>query len=192
MELSSPLMLIGGVLLIWLVARFGFGRRYGAPSLGGMFRREARMAEHGLGPEALRTLLDDFRTLVAGDNALRGLILAGPFASHQGRADSVITILALSADVPAYTGRSWFARWPYINRGHLVMSHQESAAPDAITHRLTLRGAPALAVIFLGANAAEPPPEAGAALTQGAIAVETGTPDARLILERWASIQKQD
>ena len=63
MGISSPLLLVGGIILIWLVARFGFGKRYGGPSLGGMFTREAAMAQHGLGPAALRTLLDDFKTM---------------------------------------------------------------------------------------------------------------------------------
>ena len=185
MSLSNPLLLVGGIILIWFVARFGFGRRYGAPSFGGMFAREARMVEHGLGPEALRTLLDDFRSLVAADNGLRGLILAGPFASHQGSARSGATVIALSTDAPAYAGRGWFARWPYINRGHLVISHAESAVSDAILHRLTLRGAPELVVMFLDIDAAEPPVEIAAALAQGAIVVETGTSDAKALLERW-------
>lgn len=190
MSLSNPLLLIGGIILIWFVARFSFGQRFGAPSIGGMFRREASMEKHGLGPTALRTMLDDFKTLVKGDNALRGLILAGPFASHQGATQADVTMIVLSNDIAAYAGRSWFARWPYINRGHLVRSHEESATPHAILHRLALRGAPALVVVFLDIAASHPPEEIADALQQGAIVAETGTPDAKIILEKWAALEK--
>lgn len=185
MDFSSGVMILAGVSVLWMVMRFGYGPKMGGASLASMFKREKAQPKPGMGAEALTTLLDDCRRMVAEDSALRGMILAGPFATRKGKADTLVTLIFLTKEVERYASKDWFARWPYIARGHLVMEHKAEQSAGMWLHHLTLRGAPPLLFAFLDHASAKPPSALRNALTQGAQALDTATPDAKAALARW-------
>ena len=185
MEMENGLYVIGAIAVLWFVARSGFGQKGRSSGLLGMFKREKALPRIGMGPEALKTLLDDLKSMEAQDACLRGLILAGPFAAKTAKADSIVTCIALCTDMERYTGRNWLARFPYIARGHLVQDFKSDAIEGGILHHLRLRGAPPLALYVVEPALAKPPAMIMARLQEGAIALATGTSDAKTALARW-------
>lgn len=185
MSLTNGLFLLLAIGLVWLVARQQLAKRTGQSGFMAMFRREAPMRLGGMGREALESLLEDTRHLVGADAALRGLVLAGPFAVKLGSTHSIVTLVLLTREIDPYLGDDWLARWPYLSRGHGVSQHRIERSEGAVRHQLTLRGAPPIDVHFVPASAETVPPALATAFREGAIAIETGTPDGRTALERW-------
>lgn len=189
---QNTVMLLVAVAGFWFFARFVVAPRRGAgPGLRAMFRRERVMPRIGLGRDAIATLLDDTREFVVDEEALRGLILAGPFAAKLAEAESLVTLILLT-DTPArFAGDDWLARWRYIRRGHDVIDHQIETHESGATHRMTLRGAPPLVMRFEHFPTLAPPVGLEAALDEGSATIEDPAGQAEKLRLSWAEQRRR-
>jgi hypothetical protein len=185
MTLETGLPIILAMAVLWFGTRMMMGKKMGGVSLGSMFQREKPLVKSGLGEAAIKTLLDDVKTFAHEERAVRGLILAGPFAEAAAAPEDEVTFVILVDNLQDYRETLWRARWPYPARGHLIRDHQIEAVEGAILHRLALRGAPPLAFHFVDASLAKAPSATAKALNRGAKPIETGTDAARPTLQRW-------
>lgn len=184
-SLDNAFLLLVAIAGFWFVARFVAGPRRGAPGLRGMFTRESPVKREGMDSAAIATLLGDARKFVAGEAALHGLILAGPFAAGTALPDSTVTLVAFGESVAAYAGPEWLARWAYPAREHAVRQHDIAATGAGFLHRLELRGAPPLVFAFLPPDAALPEAPLREALETGMRIVEDPAGRVGQVVERW-------
>ncbi len=189
--LDNSFLLLLGVAGIWFYLRFVIGPRRGGPSLRSFFRREARETVDGLGQKAIATLLADTRAFVTEEAALRGLILAGPFAARSARAGSLVTLIALSDAPQAYLGSDWLLRWAYPARGHKVLWQREEQAAGQVVQHLGLRGAPPLEIHFVTVDHAAPPENLLPALAFGTKVIDDPAGQAERLRRRWESLLRQ-
>lgn len=183
--LDNAFLLLLGAAGVWFVLRFVLGPRRGAPSLASFFRREPRESVEGLGQKAIATLLADMRSFVAGEEALRGLLLAGPFAARQAKRNSLVTFIALGPAPERFTSEDWLLRWAYPARGHKILTQESETAPGLVTHHLTLRGAPPVVVHFVAYDTPELPEPLRPAFVEGASVIEDPTGLAERLRRRW-------
>jgi hypothetical protein len=188
--LDNSFLLLLGAAAVWFVLRFILGPKRGAPSLGSFFRREPAEVVEGLGRKAIATLLEDTKAFVAGENALRGLLLAGPFATRSATITSPVTLVALCDAPESYAEPDWLMRWAYLARGHKVIQQAISREPGLVTHRLVLRGAPPVDVHFMQPDRAAPPEALEIALKSGLSVVEDPSGQAERLRRRWESLSR--
>lgn len=186
--LDNTFLLLLGAAGVWFVLRFVLGPRRGAPSLASFFRREAAESVDGLGTKAIATLLADMRGFVAGEESLRGLLLAGPFAARQGKRASLVTFIALGPAPERYAEPDWLLRWAYPARGHKILTQESETAPGLVSHHLTLRGAPPVVVHFVAYDSPELPAPLRAAFAEGASVIEDPTGLAERLRRRWETL----
>ena len=189
--LDNSFLLLLGVAGIWFFMRFVLGPKRGGPTFASFFKREERETIDGLGQKAIATLLSDTRAFVVGEAALRGLILAGPFAGLSGKMTTPVTLIALSDAPETYLGEEWLLRWAYPARGHKVLAQHEEQAPGHVIHHLSLRGAPPVEMHFIAADRAEAPPALRAALAAGASVIEDPAGQADRLRRRWESLLRR-
>jgi hypothetical protein len=172
----------------WFTVRFVIGPKRGAPRFGAMFGREKPVKLAGVGKEAIATLLQDISRFMARENAMRGLILAGPFAGNSAEAKSIVTLVAVCEDLSGYIGKEWVENWQYPARGHAIIRHEIVVDPGMITHDMTLRGAPALVIHFVRTDASSPPERFSAALEEGSQTLEDSTGVTEKLRRNWADV----
>lgn len=183
-DTDSALLILAGVAGLWFTTRFLYRPKGSSGGLGSLFRRERAEAVPGIGLEALRSLSEDLVTFAKAEIALRGVILAGPFAARQANAASDVTAILISTDLTGQDEQAYLRRWPYIRRGHDIRAHRLERVPGGLIHRLTLRGAPSIVLAFIEGDAPLPP-ALEPALKQGATFFDIGTGDAEALLSRW-------
>lgn len=189
--LDNTFLLLLGVAGVWVFLRFVVGPRRGAPSFGSLFRREAAPQMEGLGQKAIATLLADTRSFAIAEDALRGLLLAGPFAVRKARQDSLVVLVALCDAPERYSEAEWVLRWAYPARGHKVLSHKITRdEPGHVAHQLTLRGAPPVALHFVAVDRAGPPDALRAAVVEGFSLIEDPAGEAERLRRRWDSLSR--
>lgn len=150
MQNIEILFLLGGVAAIWAIMRFIIApKKGGGISLGGMFRREQSLPTLGMGREAIKTLIEDASGFVAVELTLRGLMLAGPFASKLGQPESVVSLVFFADDLSLYQDREWLGRWGYPAKDHRVEDYRRTLGDNHIIHHLGLRGAPPVEAWFV-------------------------------------------
>jgi hypothetical protein len=184
MDLDQGLMLLAGVAGIWLAMRFLYRPKGPKSGLLTMFKREPAMVVPGIGIEALRSMVDDLETFVRNTESLRGLIIAGPFASRTADATAHVTAILISHDLAGQETPMALSGWPYPSRGHEIRERQVESGEGYVLHRLTLRGAPPVELAFVRPEA-ELPPALSPALSQGAMPRDLGTNEAEIVLKRW-------
>lgn len=189
--LDNSFLLLLGVAGIWFFMRFVLGPRRGGPTFGSFFRREEREAVEGLGQKAIATLIADTRAFVVGEQALRGLILAGPFATRAGKMTSTVTLIALSDAPEHYRDEDWMLRWAYPARGHKVLEKRETHEPGHVMHALRLRGAPPVELHFVAGDRAAAPEVLQPAIKAGASVIEDPAGQAERLRRRWDSLHRQ-
>jgi len=185
MSLETALPIVLAMAVLWFGTRMMAGKKMSGVSLGSMFQREKPLVKSGLGEPAIKTLLEDVKAFVHGERAVRGLILAGPFAEAAAAPEDEVTFVILVDDLTDYRDTLWRARWPYPARGHLIRDHQIETVEGAALHLLSLRGAPPLRFHFVETGLAKAPSATVKALNRGAKPIETGTDAARPTLQRW-------
>jgi hypothetical protein len=188
--LDSSFLLLLGAAGAWFVMRFILGPKRGAPSLSSFFRREPLETVEGLGRKAIATLLDDTRAFVASEDALRGLLLAGPFATRSATITSHVTLMAICDAPETYVEPDWLLRWAYPARAHKVLEQRVSREPGLVTHHLTLRGAPPIEIHFLHGDCAAPPEAVQSALKQGLSVIDDVTGQAERLRRRWETLSR--
>lgn len=187
MSTEAVLFIVLAIAALWLMARWQSGPKGRRGLSLGLFRREKRETVPGLGPQAIRTLIDDTIAFVRKEPGLAGLVLAGSFAAETGKADSTVVFIVPAADLAPYAGRDWLARWPYPARGHVVQQFQSASADGVTSQRFVLRGAPPITIHFVDAAREAAPPALAEALAEGAMALETGTSAAKALVARWTT-----
>lgn len=150
---QNAMLLLVVVAGFWFTVRFVVAPRRGAPGLADMFRREAVTPTIGLGREAIASLLGDTRQFAVKEAGIRGLLLAGAYASRQAEPSSPVVLIALADEPLSYRGEDWLTRWHYIKRGHDVLTRDETADEGIVRHQLRLRGAPPVEFHFLAQTA---------------------------------------
>ncbi|WP_284179333.1 hypothetical protein [Rhabdaerophilum sp. SD176] len=141
--------LLLAVIGFWFAARFLVMPGRSRSGLAGMFRREAPVREAGLDQAAIRTLVEDSRTFARHRPDIRGLLLAGEFASGTARPDSAVVLIFLSESPGVFSGRESLSGWPYPERGHAILAHDKVVEDGAVLHRLVLKGAPPVTLAFI-------------------------------------------
>jgi hypothetical protein len=192
MNFDAALYIVAAIAILWFGTRIMLGKRAPGSSLTQMFTREKPMAVTGLGQAAIRTLVEDTLAFEHGERAIRGVILAGPFASKLAGPEDEVSFVMLADDLADYRETSWRARWPYPQRGHLVLDHRIEEVEGALVHRIALRGAPPITLHFVPVEAANAPAEAARAILKGAKPLDTGTDAARRALARWGKQTGED
>jgi hypothetical protein len=185
MNIDAALYIVAAIAILWFGTRMLLGKRAPRSSLAQMFTREKPLPRVGIGADAIRTLITDTQSFAQGERAIRGLILAGPFAAKAAKPDDEVTFVLLADDLADYRETLWRARWPYPQRGHFYRDHRIEEAGEALIHRINLRGAPPIALHFVPVEAASPSAATAQALKRGAKPLETGTDAARRALARW-------
>jgi hypothetical protein len=187
MPISQVLLMLGGVAVIWAVMRFVIAPKTGSPSIGGMFKREAALPAIGMGREAIKTLVDDASAFVAIELSLRGLVLAGPFASKLGLPSSVISLVFFTDDLSQYQDREWLGRWGYPAKDHRVEDYHRTDGENHIIHHLGLRGAPPVMAWFveIPTHVAAPPDTLRPALIEGMSIISDPTGQVSTIIRNW-------
>lgn len=190
--LDNSFLLLLGAAAVWFVLRFILGPKRGAPTLGSFFRREPAATVEGLGRKAIATLLDDSKAFVMGENALRGLLLAGPFAARSANITSSVTLIALCDAPESYAEPDWLLRWAYPARGHKVLEQRVVQEPGHVTHHLALRGAPPIEFHFIVPDRAAPPEPLLDALKRGLSVVDDAAGQAERLRRHWENLYRSD
>ncbi|MCZ8182851.1 MAG: hypothetical protein O9322_07755 [Beijerinckiaceae bacterium] len=181
---NAPYLLLA-VIGFWFAARFLVMPGRNRSGLAGMFRREAPVREAGLDQAAIRTLVEDSRAFARQRPDIRGLLLAGAFASGTARPDSAVVLVFLAENPAVFVDGESLSGWPYPERGHAIITRDVATEDGAALHRLVLKGAPPVTLGFIAPESRALPASLAAPVRAGCQILDDPAGQAASLRQAW-------